>query len=91
MVEFGAPPQNFFLIFLDFLPKFKMPLELCCYLRSFSVTPQDRGGLFSYFLLSKKTLLLDFGNCTSSFPGYIGTKMLWGTGNISLSGPKSNH
>ena len=53
-----------------------MPLELCCYLRSFSVTPQDRGGLFSYFLLSKKPLLLDFGNCTSSFPGYIGTKML---------------
>ena len=77
MVEFGAPPQKFFLIFLDFLPKFKMPLELCCYLRSFSVTPQDRGGMFSYFLLSKKTLLLDFGNCTSSFPGYIGTKMLW--------------
>ena len=53
-----------------------MPLELCCYLRSFSVTPQDRGGLFSYFLLSKKPLLLGFGNCTSSFPGYIGTKML---------------
>ena len=53
-----------------------MLLELCCYLRSFSVTPQDRGGMFSYFLLSKKTLLLDFGNCTSSFPGYIGTKML---------------
>ena len=73
MVEFGAPPQKFF---FDFWPKFKMPLELCCYLCSFSVTPQDRGGLFSYFLHSKKTLLLGFGNCTSSFPGYIGTKML---------------
>ena len=45
MVEFGAPPKIFFLIFLDFLPKFKMLLELCCYLRSFSVTPQDRGGM----------------------------------------------
>ena len=76
MVEFGAPPKFFFFIFQHLYPKFQMLLELCCYLRSFSRTPSDRGGLFSYFLLSKKTLLLDFRNCTNPFPGYIGTKML---------------